>query len=490
MHHAQSTTVARTTMSRRGFVSAAAAGAAGVAMLGLGQVARADEVSFDEEHDIVIIGAGAAGLSAALILQEQGADFVLLESEDNVMPSALLSGGAISLCETDLASGTRDTFYENLLDASDHECQEDLCRVYADNAPEMYLKLVSWGVEFKGVSQVPHQTEPFCHSVGGGANLIEPMFAALEKSGGQVLTGQRATHLVMDDKRAVVGVIAETADGEIAYAAKKGVILTCGDFTRNERFTKHFGTKHMPAMTPVSGQGCRGDGLIMGMYAGADTSYLCAGIAPTAAVGLNTGKPSWLWGRNRSVPCIGMSGKRFHRESDNYVDVLSAALELGDVFFQLYDATARENIGYAFENDPEYSGATIEELGAAVKADYPDFDVDSLMAEVERYNGFVDSGTDEDWGRTMTTTDGEALGKIETGPFYMMPFHIGTDHYAGGLRIDASDRVISVYGDVIDGLYAAGGVAGGLSSWSYMTGSCIGRALVQGMVAARTAVEA
>lgn len=479
--------MASSSITRRGFIGAA--GMAGAGLLALSRPALAEDAGFDEAHDVVVCGCGGAGLTAALILQEMGVDHVLLESEDDVMPSTMLCGGACSLCETPMAPGSADVFYENLLEASGYECQEDLCRAYADNASEMYDKLTEWGVEFTGPYAVPHQTEPFCHQANGGYNIMHPMLETYESRGGEVLTGHRATRLVEDAGGRVVGVVVETSVGEKRLGASKGVILATGDFTRNPELITDFGWKYMDTMVPVSGQGSRGDGLVMGMGAGAATSYITPNIAPSACVGLNTGKPSWLWGLwgdGYSVPCIGMNGRRFHRESDNYVDVLTAALELGDgVFFQLYEQSTRDKLDYPFDLDPEYKGDTIAELGQAVKADYPGFDADALVDEVERYNGFIDAGVDEDWGHTMASTGGDPMRKVENGPFYMMPFHIGSDHFAGGLKIDASDRVVDVFGDVIPGLYAAGAVAGGVSSWSYMTGSMIGRVTCQGMIAAR-----
>lgn len=479
-------------LSRRGFVAGAAAGVAGIAAMSMSRPAMADEVAFDESHDVVIVGAGAAGLSAALILQELGADFALLESEDDVMPSSMLSVGEVSLCETPEAPGSADEFYEDMLEASRHECQEDLVRAYVDNCSEIYDKLVnSWGVEFAFVKQVPYTDQAFCHCTGdlpgAGYKLVQPMLETFEGNGGEVLTGHRAKRLVRDAAGRVVGVIAETQDGEVAFEAKKGVLVATGGFTRNPDLINRYGWKRMDQMTPVSGQGHRGDGLLMGISMGAATKYMCAGIAPSAAVGVESGRPSWLWGRSWTVPYVMMDGKRFCAESGIYVDCLSSALALGDVFFQVYDASAREQItNYPFDADPEYTGETVEELAQAIKEGYLEFDADAFVSEMERYNGFIDAGEDEDWGATLKTNEGERLGRLENGPFYAMPFYIGVDHFTGGLQIDASNRVEDVFGETISGLYAAGEVAGGLSSWSYMEGSMNGRALIQGMIAART----
>ena len=479
-------------LSRRSLIGVGAACAAGLA---IGQLAVAEETTFDEMHEIVVVGAGAAGLSASLILQDEGADFVLLESQDAVMPSAMLSVGEVSLCETPEAPGSADEFYENMLEASQHECQEELVRAYVDNSSEIYDKLVNeWGVAFAFVKQVPYTDQAFCHCVGdlpgAGYGLIQPMLDTFTDRGGEVLLNHRAASLVVDADGRVTGVVANTPEGSVTYGASKAVILATGGYTRNPDIITHFGWKRMDRLTPVSGMGHNGDGLLMGMAVGAGLKYMCAGIAPSAAVGVESGRPSWLWGRSWTVPYVSMDGKRFCKESGIYVDCLSSALEKGDIFFQAYDASAREQItNYPFELDPEYCAETIADLADAVKADYPDFDAEAFIAEMNRYNGFIDAGVDEDFGATLKTNEGDPLGRLENGPFYMMPFYIGVDHFTGGLTINVDNQVIDALGNVIPGLYAAGELAGGLSSWSYMEGSMNGRALIQGMIAARSAVK-
>ena len=107
---------------------------------------------------------------------------------------------------------------------------------------------------------------------------------------------------------------------------------------------------------------------------------------------------------------------------------------------------------------------------------------------MERYNRFVEEGHDPDFGRKALVHRQGALRRIEQGPFYAYPSTAAVFGTYCGLRIDAQMRVIDVFGESIVGLYAAGEVVGGFHGGAYMTGSALGKAVVFGRVAARTAI--
>lgn len=485
-------------VSRRGFVAAGMGIAAVAAASGIVRPAKADEVAFDQTFDVVVVGAGGAGLSAAIEAHEQGLSVIVLESEENVFPSTRLSGGYITLCETAEVPGSADELFADMVDSSYNDCQEDLVRAYVDNAGEMYTKLISWGVEFAQTLQLAHMHHPWAHWAVNGDNVVSPMLEVLAGYGIEPVTATRAIRLVQDADRRVVGVIAEGPEGQTALGATKGVVLATGDFTRNPDLIHNFGVQGSVNMIPVSGLGSRGDGHIMGMFAGADTSYMCAGVAPTVPVGVTSHRLVNTFFTAPSI-VISMEGRRFHDESDNYVALSKASLALADpVTFQVYDQVGRSYLeaigesggGEGLPMEPEYVADTVEELAALVAADYPDFDAEGMIDEVARYNGFVESGVDEDFGRAHINGLSGDLSPISTPPFYAIACQTGTDHFTCGLKIDPGCHVIDMFGDQIPGLFAAGLVAGGLSSWNYMSGSCVGRALIQGMIAARSVAVA
>jgi len=127
---------------------------------------------------------------------------------------------------------------------------------------------------------------------------------------------------------------------------------------------------------------------------------------------------------------------------------------------------------------------TLQALAQQIEVPY-----ETLQATVDRYNGFCDRGEDEEFGRKKLVHNHGALRRIETGPFYAYPSTAAVFGTYCGLRVDASLRVLDVFGEVIEGLYAAGEVIGGFHGGAYMTGSALGKAVVLGRVAATSATN-
>ena len=126
---------------------------------------------------------------------------------------------------------------------------------------------------------------------------------------------------------------------------------------------------------------------------------------------------------------------------------------------------------------------TLEELAALIEVP-----VDTLIATVDQYNGYVDAGDDPDFGRRHLVHEHGALVRIDQAPFYAYPSTAAVFGTYCGLRVDDKLRVIDVFGDALPGLYAAGEVVGGLHGAAYMTGSSLGKAAIFGRVAARSAL--
>ena len=483
-------------MTRRSAIAAGAA--AGLALSLPVAGALADEASWDAEADVVVVGAGGAGDMAALRLAEEyGMSVLLLEALETAIGGSHLCGGGIDFCETDLCPGSRDDLYKDLVAAAQGDLQEDLAQAYVDHASQTCDALLGWGVTFMDYPiQVPYQSQPWMHMVEGGvgANVMSPMeerIAADEHV--TELTQTRARRLVVDADGRVIGVEAEDGEGTKRYGAKHGVILACGGFANNPALMKALGPQGIDTIQPTAGQGARGDGLLMALAAGADVSYLGAGTRPGVTKGTTTGTLSTPYMGFGAI-LVGLDGKRFAAESDNYVLITSAAVnKLKDFqMFAISDSVSMEHgdgaeSHFAGATEPEFSGQTIEELGDAIREQYPDFDSEALEAELERYNGFVDAGVDEDFGAIGFTG---ALGtpvKICQPPYYAMPLSPAIEDVRGGLRIDGKARVVNALTqEPIAGLYAAGEVTGGMHGYGYMSGTAFGKALVFGLIAAET----
>ena len=481
--------------SRRALVKTAVAGAA-LSAVSFAPVALAN-TAWDAEYDAVVLGMGAAGDMAALELAlAQGKRVCLLESLEAPVSSSHLCGGDVVFCETEMEPGSADELFADLVAAAQGDCQEDLLRTYVEAAPGVYETLKSYGVKFYTTAQVAYMSRPWEHKVEGDSGsalmgILEDQIAGCDLI--DVRTSTRAVRLVMDNDR-VVGVEAEDANGPLRLGARDGVIVCTGSFTQNHELAKAYGRRGSEFITPMTGKGATGDGLLMALAAGAGVSYIGAGVTPTGPIGYETTTNCGPWMTNGAI-IVGLDGKRFYNEGDNYVLITQAAMNLPQaLFFQIYDTPMRKILeewigspifGVPFE--PEITGDTLEDLATAIAAKYPDFNPEAMVATVKAYSQYVHDGEDLEFGRTnISGTSGELL-PIEEGPFYAVACVPGTTHFNGGLKIDAGMRVINgISGEAIPGLYAAGEVTGGFHGFGYMSATAFGKALIHGAVAAQT----
>lgn len=447
------------------------------------------------EFDVVVIGGGVAGLFAAVEAAEMDASVVLIESQAEVGGSSRLSGGYVTLCETELAPGTRDELLEDLDDAHHHDSHFELSRVYTENSADTYYRLKDLGVEFVSTMQFSHMSQPWAHEpggIGGGAELVLQLEKAAKRRGVQILTSARARALVRNAKGRVVGVSLLHDNITYTFSARKAVVLASGGFTRNLDLIRQYGRPDTEKITPLTGLGSLGDGLVMGTEVGADTAYLEIGVAPTGPVDPALNTMSLV--NYKGAILVNKDGRRFCRESDVYLDLSWAGLKQPDsLMIQVYDSAIRQDymqwqLAHVLGLCQEIKANTPEQLGAALNASHG-VDAEGLSRTIAAYNGYVDHGEDPEFGRTHCVGTAGALRKLATPPFYAAVLVPGTTHFNGGLLVNRNMQVIDKQGDIILGLYAAGEVTGGFHGAGYMSGSFLGSSLIFGRIAGKNAAD-
>lgn len=447
--------------------------------------------------DVIVVGCGAAGLSAAIEAADLGADVVVLESQPEPAGSTRLSAGYAAFCDTDLEPGSADAFHADLLEAHHEDHDAALVARYVSEAPRTYRRLVDLGVDFCGTFQFAHMHRPWAHEVGGavgngGAELGLRLERAASARGVRIVCGARATRLTRDDG-VVCGVVIDGGNRPaLTILSRRGVILATGGFTRNPAMVRNFGPPGTEAILPITGAGSLGDGLRMAMAHGADTAYMAAGVAPTGPADPKTGKGAMLIYEGALI--LNRDGRRFCDESGLYNDISWAALKQPQaLIFQIYDETIRQRhrssmLGRTLTGYAEVRADTVDGVLTALES-ANGLDPAAAHTSIERYNAHVRRGVDPDFGRVhLVGTSGRAV-PIESPPFYGIATVPGTTHFNGGLRIDPDMRVIDVFGDPIAGLYAAGEVTGGFHGRGYLSGTHVGMALIFGQVAGRTIVH-
>lgn len=445
--------------------------------------------------DVIVVGGGVAGLFAAVEAAEMDASVLLLESQPELGGSSRLSGGYVTLCETEIEPGRREELLADLDDAHHHDSQFELSRVYVENSAGTYLRLKELGVEFAGSTQFSHMSRPWAHEaggIGGGAELVLKLERAARRRGVRMHTSTRAHRLVRSPNGRVVGVAVLADDGPRTHYARKAVVLASGGFTRNKELISKYGQAGAERITPVTGPGSMGDGLLMGLAVDADTAYLESGVAPTGPVDTVMNAMSLV--NYKGAILINKDGRRFCRESDVYVDLSWAGLQQPEtLMIQVYDAAIREDylewrLAHVLGLCREIRSDTLEGLGAALRASHG-VNAECLLRTIDAYNRSAAHGSDPEFGRTHCVGVAGQLRTLSKPPFYAAVLVPGTTHFNGGLRVNRNMQVIDRAGDIILGLYAAGEITGGFHGAGYMSGSFLGSSMIFGRIAGRNAAD-
>lgn len=322
-----------------------------------------------------------------------------------------------------------------------------------------------------------------------------------------ILLGHRARKLVMEDGR-VAGMRADGPDGQpVALRARGGVVLATAGFEWSDRLKAQFlpGKIENPNSPPFN----EGDGLLMAMDVGADLANMSEvwhfpslmipgetyeGRPLARAINAERNGPHVIW--------VNARGQRFGNEASNYNSLGKTFQRLetdGPTLSNLpawaiLDAQYRAKyvLGTTMPEDPDpqwvTKADTLEGLARQL-----DMDAQGLVATVQRWNGFVRSGRDLDFGKgdsqfDLFQGDREStprnLGTIEMAPFYAVPIRTGALGTKGGPKTDANARVLNVWGQPIPGLYAAGNVTASITGPGYYgRGSTLGPGMTWGYLA-------
>ncbi|HEX4291117.1 MAG TPA: FAD-binding protein, partial [Trebonia sp.] len=362
-----------------------------------------------------------------------------------------------------------------------------------------------------GAEELAKRQREVWRAKGGG--LIAPLLKGVIEAGGEVRTSTPAVELVTDDAGAVVGVVVEGPGGARRIGARRGVVLACGGFDRNPEMVKTFIGYEVRPVSPAPNTG---DGHQMAMAVGAKlgsmNTFFGYGVIYEPWDKGRDGEPlpQMMMGLGAGSIIVNQHGNRFMHGGYTYNDFPHPFGQ----FDQRNPGFTNQPPGWViFGNDVVEQGIIGSKPGIAMSLtgpggeEAPDWlklagsirelaaqigiDPDALEATVERYNAYAEKGEDPDWGdpgQTHVLTGPDTVNrKPITGPTFgaiqQWPGTLGTN---GGLRIDASARVLGYRTPVIDGLYAAGNTSASVLGAIYGGGgSCIGPSVTFGYIAGR-----
>ncbi|MDG3015093.1 FAD-dependent oxidoreductase [Speluncibacter jeojiensis] len=461
---------------------------------------------YDHETDVLIVGYGCAGASAALEAVEAGSDVVLLERQSGGGGSSALSGGEMYLgggTAVQEACGFTDTAVDMekfLLAALGPDADVDKVGLYSRESLGHYQWLVDRGVPFKpslwdsptwvpptddGLMWMGENAYPFCriaepaprgHRVTsdgfGGKVLMAVLSEAVEASGVTVHTDTTALRLIIDrsDGNRIVGLVARHFNDIVTYRARRGVIITTGGFADNAELV----AEHAPQLVGLgvnSDGGDDGRGIVIAQAIGAAVRHMSAGQVGISAV------PGMMV-RGMVVDNL---GQRFINE-DVYPGLIgqAALFKHGLHVWVILDEQAYEEIPVdeRWGVRPHFVAETLAELEHEIG-----MPAGALQSTVGEYNRHAERGEDpyfhkaSRWVRPLRSP----FAAVDVRRGMSAPSDGGTEggggaavFTIGGLHTTVDGNVLNLDGNAIPGLFAAGRATSGLHSWGYISGTSLG----------------
>lgn len=449
-----------------------------------------------ETYDVVVVGAGFAGMCAALEAAEKGAKTVLLEKMGRPDGTTVYSSGWIaavgSRFQKNHPEDSKEAFFNDMMKLSGYHSDPELVKVYAEEAGDGIDWLADHGTPFFLWENLPAPELSRCvispgEGISGGSKLLRCLMAALDKAGVKIHYNTKAVHLIKNDKWEVEGVECLTPEGPKHYRAKGGVILTTGGYGANEAMVAQYIGAWAAKLIVRGSPWITGENLLLASEVHAKLvnmdQFYAGPITPTGHA-----NPSPLMHAGYGIQ-VGTNGKRFVPETWLQVPKAKAIAERtpDNRSFMLIgqDADANDNIlsntidRFARLGYKVPKGDTIEEVAKAAGVDPV-----ALAETVKEFNAAVKAGKAKELDPPYEYETPHAL---ETGPYYMVPAAGGMASTMGGPKIDKDARVVNFEMKPIPGLYAAGAAAGGLWYQDDIGGNQLGGGMVFGRVAARHA---
>lgn len=459
-------------------------------------VLSSEGVEFKISVPVVVIGAGACGMTAALTVADAGVEVLVLERDSVPQGSTALSSGMIPACETYIqkAQGVEDTvdaMTADILSKAHNETDADMVKVLCqESGPAINWLTETHGVELALVDGFlyPNHSYLRMHAPASrtGADLIGSMTQAVERAGVDVLTDSTVTDLYADTTGHISGIRFKRPDGTIELLGCSALILACNGFGGNPEMVKQL----IPDMADANyfgHTGNQGEAIQWGEALGAAMADLGSYQGHGSVAHPHGILISWALMMNGGIQ-VNIHGQRFSNEHQGYSEQGRRVIAQPEsIAWNILDARLYK-MGQGFEDFRQAVSAgalikadTLSELGN--KCGLPE---DSLAATLNE-NSELSSGQGTDsFGRDFTSKP-----DLQP-PYYAVKVTGSLFHTQGGLVVDANARVLRPDNSPLPNLYAGGGAARGISGpsdWGYLSGNGLLTAVALGRIAGCSAVE-
>ena len=457
----------------------------------MGKKPESVKIYKDGTCDIVIVGAGGAGLSAAVAAAETDGSLkiIVLEKQGIMGGNTNYSTGGINAAETDVQRSlgiedSKDLFYDDTMRGGKQENIPALVRNLVEHAPVTISWLIGLGTDLSDVGLMGGSSVKRTHRPLGGAaigpHLMKVLQTASNKDNIEIRTSNKVTGLLTSVDGSVTGVKVQNADGSSYTLTSKAVIIATGGFGANLDMV----TRLQPSLSgfaTLNHPGATGDAFGWVTAIGGDTIQMAnIQIHPTAEATNHILITEAV--RGNGAILVNHGGQRFCNEMDTR-DVVSAAIleQDGGEAFLIFDQAVRQSLASIETYANQHllvEGVSVEELASLVG-----IPPEKLSESVSRYNDQQKKGIDDDFGRSAT----EMTRSLETPPYYAVCVTPAIHHTMGGLSVNTETQVLRADGSPIPGLYAAGEVTGGLHGANRLGGNGVADIVVNGRLAGMTA---
>jgi len=490
-----------------------------------------------KEADVVIIGAGGAGLTAANEALDLGASVIVLEKQPAVGGNTILAGSAMNTSNPDtqkdltmtdsekntvekflkleakneIMQGWLDTLQKEwdayktassayLFDSpslhklqtyvdGDYVADPALVDILGENSLDALHYMEGKGTKWQDTANAAvgatwrRSHTPTTEGGLKGAQFVMPQYNYAVEKGAEIILEAKVESLIMEDNRCV-GVKGVKADGQpFEIRANKGVIVATGGFSANVEMRQKYNTKwaNLDESVPTSnGPQATGDGLVMAEAVGAKLRDLDKiQILPTWGGTITTYIENQIY--------VNQNGERFVKEDGRRDELSSAILEQpGSYCYIVNDSkivdekgftVVGKNVNEMVEKGQLLKGETVAELAEKIGCS-----PETLQVSIDEFNKAVEEGQDK-YGRAVFDQ------KIDKGPFYAGKTSPAVHHTMGGISINTNAEALDKDGNVIEGLFAAGEVTGGIHGGNRLGGNAITDIAVFGRIAGTSAAN-
>ena len=494
------------TFSAKGFIDAVndAAKKAGVTLAKADKKAlkkAARELPKTSNYDVVVIGAGGAGFSAAITARNAGANVVLLEKMPAVGGNSLISGAEMNVAKNwvqpklGINDDSPELHAQDTFKGGDGKGDMKVINVMTHEA----LDAAKWCRDYLGVRFEDdnlfffggHSRKRALIPVGHtGTEFIAKFQAKADELGIPVITNMKAEELIKDKDGRVVGVKATMDGSEYTFNAKGGVVLATGGFGANPEMVKKYNPKIDERFKTTDAPGTTGEALYMAERAGAQlvnmgyiqTYPICDPISGAIELIADA--------RFDGAIMLNQEGKRFVEELQRR-DVLSEAIlnQTGQYCWVLWNDNIGKISNTVKAHANEYEAFTKQGIMTTCDdlkciADFTKIPFDQLQKTVKRVSDMAGKGNDKDFNHRSGLVD------MQQGKYYVIKAVPSTHHTMGGVRINEKAEALTAEGKVIPGLWAAGEVTGVTHGTNRLGGNAYTDIIVFGRIAGEAAAKA